>query len=92
MVFASLSHAELILIPATQMEGISSWKEGQSWGAGNFFMSNGTPVTKSVVLEGGEYKFYVRMYTAPNIDADIRIWLNEHCFIPPMQAKVHKLG
>lgn len=92
IVFASLSHAELILIPATQMEGISSWKEGQSWGAGNFFMSNGTPVTKSVVLEGGEYKFYVRMYTAPNIDADIRIWLNEHCFIPPMQANVHKLG
>ncbi|MCA9440368.1 MAG: acetylxylan esterase, partial [Candidatus Omnitrophica bacterium] len=74
------------------MSGIEGWKEGQTWGAGKFFTSNGTPVTKQVDLKGGEYEVYVRMFTSPSAPADIRIWLNDRCLIPPMQAKVCKFG
>ena len=71
---------------------MNGWKEGQSWGAGNFFTSNGSPVSKRVAFEGGEYEVYARIYTSPSTPADIRIWLNDACLIPPMQAKVCKFG
>ena len=84
--------AELIVVQAAEMAGIDQWKEGQSWGAGNFFTSNGSPVTKRVAFEGGEYQVYARIYTSPSAPADIRIWVNDSCLIPPMQAKVCKFG
>ncbi len=84
--------AELIVIPASEMRGIDQWKEGQSWGAGNFFTSNGSPVSKRVSFEGGEYEVYARIYTSPSTPADMRIWVNDGCLIPPMQAKVCKFG
>ena len=84
--------AELIVVQASEMTGIDQWKEGQSWGAGNFFTSNGSPVSKRVAFEGGEYQIYARVYTSPSAPADIRIWVNDSCLIPPMQAKVCKFG
>ena len=84
--------AELLFVSAAEMAGIDGWKEGQSWGAGNFFISNGSPVSKRVAFEGGEYEVYARIYTSPSTPADIRIWLNDACLIPPMQAKVCKFG
>ena len=84
--------AELLFVSAAEMAGIDGWKEGQSWGAGNFFTSNGSPVSKRVAFEGGEYEVYARIYTSPSTPADIRIWLNDACLIPPMQAKVCKFG
>lgn len=94
-VFVLLSNqaaAELIIVQASEMAGIDQWKEGQSWGAGNFFTSNGSPVTKRVAFEGGEYEVYARIYTSPSVPADIRIWVDDSCLIPPMQAKVCKFG
>ncbi len=84
--------AELIVVQVSEMTGIDQWKEGQSWGAGNFFTSNGSPVSKRVAFEGGEYQVYARIYTSPSAPADIRIWVNDACLIPPMQAKVCKFG
>jgi hypothetical protein len=84
--------AELILIPATDMSGIESWKEGQSWGAGNFWSTDGSPVSTVVTLEGGEYAVYARIFTSPFTDADLHVRVNGRLLIPPMQAKVHKLG
>jgi hypothetical protein len=92
MSWASIGEAELILVPAAEMEGIDQWKEGQSWGAGGFYTSNGSPVVKRVAFEGGEYNVYARIYTSPSTPADIRIWVNDSCLIPPMQAKVCKFG
>ena len=92
MLLASMGWAELVLVPAVDMKGIDQWKEGQSWGAGNFFSSNGSPVGKRVAFEGGEYEVYARIYTSPSAPADIRIWVNDDCLIPPMQAKVCKFG
>ena len=82
----------MILVPATEMAGIEGWKEGQSWGAGDFFSSNGSPVMKRVPFQGGAYEVYARVYTSPSAPADIRIWVNDHCLVPPMQAKVVKFG
>ncbi len=84
--------AELVLIPATDMSGIESWKEGQSWGAGNFWITDGSPVSTVVSLEGGQYAVYARIFTSPLTDADIHIRVNGKLLVPPMQAKVHKLG
>ena len=84
--------SEMVLIPANQMSGIESWKEGQSWGAGNFFSSDGSAASTNIDLEGGEYTLYARIFTSPVTDADLRIYVNDACLIPPMQAKVHKLG
>jgi len=92
MLWSCMGWAELILIPATEMEGIDQWKEGQTWGAGNYFISNGSPVTKRVDFQGGEYEVYARLYTSPHAPADIRIRVNSHSLIPPMQAKVCKYG
>lgn len=85
------AQAELILLRATEFEGIESWKEGQSWGAGNFFSTDGSSVSKTVVAEGGEYEIYARIFASPSTDADIRFVINDHVLIPPMQARVHKL-
>jgi hypothetical protein len=84
--------AELVLIPATDMSGIESWKEGQSWGAGNFWSTDGSSVSTVVKLAGGEYAVYARIFTSPVTDAGIHVRVNEKLLIPPMQAKVHKLG
>ena len=89
---ASAARSELILVPATEMAGIEGWKQGQSWGAGDFFSSNGSPVMKQVPFQGGAYEVYARIYTSPSAPADIRIWVNDHCLVPPMQAKVVKFG
>ena len=89
---ATAAWAEMILVPATEMAGIEGWKQGQSWGAGDFFSSNGSPVMKRVPFQGGAYEVYARIYTSPSAPADIRIWVNDHCLVPPMQAKVVKFG
>ncbi len=89
---ASMGWAELVLVPAAEMEGIDQWQEGQTWGAGNYFTSNGSPVSKRVDFEGGEYAVYARVYTSPSVPADIRIRVNGHCLVPPMQARVCKFG
>ena len=87
-----VASAELVLIPAKEMSGIEAWKEGQSWGAGSFFISPGTPLTKRLDFEGGEYSVYARIFTSPTTEADIHILVNGKCLVPPMQAKVAKLG
>ncbi|MEI2726456.1 MAG: acetylxylan esterase [Verrucomicrobiota bacterium] len=92
LVSAPAAWGELVIVPAKEMSGIESWKEGQSWGAGNFFSSSGAPLTKSVDFAGGEYAVYLRMYTSPSMEADIRILVNGKRLVPPMQAKVAKLG
>ena len=92
LVSAPAAWGELVLVPAKEMSGIESWKEGQSWGAGNFFSSSGAPLTKSVDFAGGEYAVYLRMHTSPSMEADIRILVNGKRLVPPMQAKVAKLG
>jgi len=92
MLSASMGWAELVLVPAVEMKGIDQWKEGQSWGAGSYYVSNGSPVSKRVDFEGGGYEVYARVYTSPSAPADIRIWVNDDCLIPPMQAKVCKFA
>ncbi len=63
---AAAAWSEMILVPATEMAGIEGWKEGQSWGAGDFFSSNGSPVMKRVPFQGGTYEVYARIYTSPS--------------------------
>ena len=92
VLISSPAKAELIVLQAAEMAGIDQWKQGQSWGAGNFFSSNGSPVSKRVAFGGGEYQVYALIYTSPSAPADIRIWVNDACLIPPMQAKVCKFG
>jgi hypothetical protein len=89
---ASAARAELVLVPAREMSGVERWREGKTWGAGNYFVSDGSPLTKEVALQGGAYEVYVRLFTSHATPADIRIWLNDTCLIPPMQAKVTKFG
>ncbi len=83
---------ETILIPAKEMTGIGEWKECEAWGAGNYFTSDGSPVSKRVELEGGEYNVYLRLFTSHTTPGDIRVSLNGRFLVAPMQAKVHKLG
>ncbi|MEZ6035437.1 MAG: prolyl oligopeptidase family serine peptidase [Planctomycetaceae bacterium] len=92
MLCAATARSEMVLVPATEMVGIEGWKAGQSWGAGDFFSSNGTPVTKRVTFQGGAYEVYARVYSSPSAPADIRIWVNDHCLVAPMQAKVVRFG
>ncbi len=92
MLYASPGRSEMILIPATEMVGIERWKEGQSWGAGNYFMSDGSSVSKQMELKGGTYEVYARLFTSHSTPADIRIRLNNRCLIPPMQVNVSRLG
>ncbi len=82
----------MVLIPAQEVLGIEGWEEGQTWGAGSYYTSNGTPVTKTLDVRGGEYQVYVRLFTSHATPADIRLWLNDKCLIPPMQAQVCKFG
>ena len=90
--WAFTARAELVLVPAAEMSGVERWREGKTWGAGNYFVSDGSALTKEFSLQGGAYEVYVRLYTSPSTPADIRIWLNDKCLIPPMQAKVTKFG
>jgi hypothetical protein len=82
----------MVLIPATEMSGIEGWKVGKSWGAGDFYSSNGSPVTKRVEVKGGEYEVCARLYTAPTTPGDMRICINDKRLVAPMQAKVCRLG
>ena len=90
--FPLFSWAEWMLVPAAEMQGIEHWKENQSWGAGNYYSSNGSPLTKRLLFEGGEYAVYARIFTSPWTEADIHVLVNGKRLVPPMQAKVHKLG
>ena len=87
-----VASAELVVVPAAEMSGIEAWKEGQSWGAGRFFFAGKTPLVKSVTLEGGTYSVYARVFTSPSTKAGLRILVNGKYLVPPMQAKVAKLG
>lgn len=92
LLWASHAWSELILLPAAEMSGIDNWTEGQSWGAGSFYSSSGSPLAKDVPFEGGEYAVYARIYTSPSADADLRILIDGRCLVPPMQARVCRIG
>ena len=47
---------------------------------------------KRLRFQGGAYEVYARVYTSPSAAADIRIWVNDHRLVPPMQARVVKFG
>ena len=87
-----VTRAELVMVPAKEMSGIETWKEGQSWGAGNFHVASDTPLTRRVDFEGGDYAVYARVFTSPATDAALRLRIDGRSLLLPMQAKVGKLG
>jgi len=91
-VISLMAHGEMVFIDAAKMTGIEGWKVGRSYGAGDFYSSNGTPVSTQANFEGGEYAVYARVYTSPHTPADLRIFIGEKRLVVPMQAKVCKFG
>lgn len=91
-VVSGFIHAEIVVLDAREFTGITNWKEVNSWDADNFFSTNGSEIHQSVFLESGDYNLYVRLYTSPEIESDIHLYISDIPLVPPMQARVHKLG
>ncbi len=92
LVFPIAARAEMIMLPAPSWHGIEAWKEHSSYGAGNFFSTDGSTLTQSVTFAGGDYRVYIRTSTSPSTDAGLGIVVQGKVLIPPMQAKVSKYG
>jgi hypothetical protein len=92
LMFALAAPAEMTMLPAPSWQGIEAWKEHSSYGAGNFFSTNGSALTQSVTFAGGDYRVYIRTSTSPSTNAGLRIVVQGKTLIPPMQAKVSKYG
>jgi hypothetical protein len=74
------------------MQGIEQWKENTSWGAGQFYSTDGSPLAQTVEFQGGEYQVYVRMFTSPTTDAGLVLRVAGKRLPVPMQARVAKLA
>jgi len=51
---ATRAGAELVLLPGTGITGIEKWKENSSWGAGQFYCTDGSALSQTMEFQGGE--------------------------------------
>lgn len=83
--------ADSVLIRADEMEG--DWPKGMAFGAiGTARAANDTALTKTVTLNGGEYRVYIRAVNSLTQRATYKITLGSQEILTPAQGRDARIG